>query len=247
MNIKSTLIASLSLLVLWEIGSLGLRTALLPDPIAVFRTFLLDLPKGLWWHILISSWRMLAGMAIAVVLGVPLGLWLGQSKKWDKIASPLVYVTYPVPKIVLLPIVLLFLGIGDTSKIFIISLILFYQVLVVVRDASIGIRPELIQSVRSLGARKRDLFRYVYLPACLPATLTALRVSTGTAIAVLYIAESFATRSGLGFYIMDTWQSLAYPQMYSAVVAMSLLGLTVYVGLDRLEKRMCGWVKAGAV
>jgi len=138
---------------------------------------------------------MLAGMAIAVIFGVPSACGWGRAKKWDKIASPLVYVTYPVPKIVLLPIVLLFLGIGDTSKIFMISLILFYQVLVVVRDASTGIRPELIQSVRSLGARRRHLFRYVYLPACLPATLTALRVSTGTAIAVLYIAESFATRS----------------------------------------------------
>jgi NitT/TauT family transport system permease protein len=115
---------------------------------------------------------------------------------------------------------------------------------VVVRDAAGGIRPELVLSVRSLGARRRQLYRYVYLPACLPAILTALRVSTGTAIAVLFFAESFATREGLGYYIIDTWASLSYTRMYAGVLAMSLLGLALYIGLDWLESRLCRWVKA---
>ena len=88
------------------------------------------------------------------------------------------------------------------------------------------LRPELIFSVRSLGAGRRALFRYVYLPASLPATLTALRVTTGTAIAVLFIAEQSLTRYGLGYYIVvETYQVLRYPEMYAGILAMSLLGL----------------------
>jgi NitT/TauT family transport system permease protein len=185
-------------------------------------------------------------MALAVVLGVPLGLGMGQDHRVLRLTAPLVYLTYPIPKIVFLPIVLLILGIGEASKIFLITLILFYQVLVVVRDAASAVRPELISSVRSLGARRRHIFRYVYLPASLPAIITSLRVSAGTAIAVLFFAESFATTTGLGYFIMvETWGRMAYTNMYAGVVAMSLLGLTIYIGLEVLETRLCGWLHAG--
>ncbi len=244
MTKRATLLALLLLLGLWEAGALAVRSPILPDPWSVTVAFVRELPRGLAWHTLISAWRVVASIVLAVALAAPLGLALGQMKKLDRLAAPLVYLTYPIPKIVLLPIVLLFLGLGDLSKIFIITLILFYQVLVVVRDAAGGIRPELVLSVRSLGARRRQLYRYVYLPACLPAILTALRVSTGTAIAVLFFAESFATREGLGYYIIDTWASLSYTRMYAGVLAMSLLGLALYIGLDWLESRLCRWVKA---
>ena len=243
MSKRGTLLALALLVAVWEAAALVVHVASLPDPLNVTLVFLRELPAGLAWHTLVSTWRVMVSIVIAVVLAVPLGLAMGQLKRLDGLVAPLVYLTYPIPKIVLLPIILLFLGLGDLSKIFIISLILFYQVLVVVRDAASGIRPELILSVRSLGARRRQLYRHVYLPACLPAILTALRVSTGTAIAVLFFAESFATRSGLGYYIIDTWASLSYPQMYAGVLAMSLLGLTLYVGLDWLENRLCRWVK----
>src|SRR5690606_28210055 len=108
-----------------------------------------------------------------------------------------VYILYPIPKIVFLPVVLLLLGIGNVSKIFLITLILWFQVLVVVRDHASGIRPELIHSVRSLGGGRRALFRFVYLPACLPAVLTAFRVSIRPALAVLFFDYSFASSSSL--------------------------------------------------
>ncbi|MBI4499150.1 MAG: ABC transporter permease [Chloroflexi bacterium] len=233
------------LLGLWQGAAMLVRSSILPVPGEVFLALASGLTGSLGWHILVSCWRMAAGTGLALLVGVPLGLLLGQSAGLRRWADPFIYVTYPVPKVVLLPIVLLFLGIGDASKIALIFLILLYQILVVVKDAAAGIRPELLLSVRSLGAGPWQLLRYVYLPACLPATITALRLSVGTAIAVLYIAESFATRSGLGYYIMDSWQSLSYQQMYSAVVAMSLVGLALYLGLDALEQRTCRWVKAG--
>ncbi|MBI2863045.1 MAG: ABC transporter permease [Chloroflexi bacterium] len=245
MSKRSVLLAVVVLLVAWQALALALRSSVLPDPAVVLAAFAGGLRGPLGIHIIVSGWRLVAGMILAVGSAVPLGLILGQSRRLDSLIAPLIYITYPVPKIVLLPVMVMLLGIGDVSKVCLIALILFFQILVVVRDASHSVRPELLYSVRSLGASKWQILRFVYIPACLPATLTALRVGTGTAVAVLYLAESFATRSGLGFYIMDTWQVFDYPMMYSAVVAMSAIGFTIYVLLDQLEKRVCHWVQAG--
>ena len=124
-------------------------------------------------------------------------------------------------------------------KVLLIALILFFQILVVVRDEAAALRPELVLSVRSLGAGRRALFRYVYIPASLPAVLTALRVSVGTAVAVLFIAETFATQAGLGYFIVvRTWGTLRYPQMYAGILAMSLLGLTLYFAIEALDRHV---------
>jgi NitT/TauT family transport system permease protein len=193
---------------------------------------------------LVSGGRVIASIALAIACAVPIGLSLGLSPTANRLAAPLIYLIYPIPKIVFLPIILLLLGIGNLSKIFVISLILFFQMLVVVRDEAANLRPELVASVRSLGAGRRALFRYVYMPACLPAVLTSLRVSIGTAIAVLFFAESFATTSGLGYYIIvETWGRLDYAEMYAGVVAMSILGLALYFTVDRLQQHMCPWLE----
>jgi NitT/TauT family transport system permease protein len=146
---------------------------------------------------------------------------------------------YPIPKIVFLPVLYVLVGITDLSKIGLITLIIFFQILVVVRDEASTLRPELILSVRSLGAGRRALFRYVYVPACLPAILTALRVSVGTAIAVLFIAEQSLTTYGLGYYIVvETYQVLRYTEMYAGIVAMGLLGILLFFLLYTLELRV---------
>jgi NitT/TauT family transport system permease protein len=230
----------------WLVSSgvlpLRARTNILPGPLEVFPVFLTELPTALGGHLLVSLWRVLASVALAVLLAVPAGLVMGQSRSLHRLFSPLIYLTYPVPKVVLVPIVVLFFGVGDLSKIVVITLILFFQILVLVRDAAANLRPELLQSVRSLGAGRRALFFYVYLPASLPAVLTALRVSVGIAVAVLYVAELYATRQGLGYYIFLQGSSLFnYPAMYAGIVAMALLGLGLYFAVDWLERRLCPW------
>ena len=244
---RRDLAASIALLLIgWQLLAWLVAREVLPGPAAVIRALVVELPRGLGRHFLVSAWRVVASVVISAALATPIGLILGQSPTLNRLFSPLIYILYPIPKIVFLPIVLLFLGIGDGSKIFIIALILFFQVLVVVRDAAGTLRPELIYSVRSLGAGRRALFRFVYLPATLPAALTALRVSVGIAIAVLFFAESFATQAGLGYYIIvETWGRMAYPEMYAGVLAMSALGMSLYLALDRLEQRLCAWVHAG--
>ncbi len=243
MKARQIVLATAFLAVLWQAAAMAVNASLLPGPGAALTALIRDLPRGLAHHFLVSGYRLALSMVIAALLATPLGLAIGQSPRWNGLMSPVIYLTYPVPKIVFLPIIMLFLGTGDSSKVFIISLILFFQILVVVRDACLGVRPELVQSVRSLGARRLELLRYVYFPACLPAVLTALRVSTGTAIAVLFLAETFATQSGLAYYItVEAWGRMAYPEMYAGVIALAILGLITYVLLDRLERRACEWM-----
>ncbi|MGD8474322.1 MAG: ABC transporter permease [Anaerolineae bacterium] len=245
MRKRDLLLATAGLLVFWQLASLAVNKSVLPPPWEVLRAFALELPQDLGMHMLVSGWRVVASIAIAVAFALPAGLGLGLSPSANRLAGPAIYLLYPIPKIVFLPVILLLLGIGNLSKIFVISLILFFQILVVVRDEAANLRPELIASVRSLGAGRRALFRFVYLPACLPAVLTSLRVSIGTAVAVLFFAESFATTSGLGYYIIvETWGRLAYAEMYAGVVGMSLLGLALYFIVDRLQRHMCPWLTA---
>lgn len=243
MRRRDLALASVALLLAWQLLSWVLRVDVLPGPWPVVQAFVAAIPRGLGRHFLVSAWRVSLSILLAMLTAVPAGLVLGQSRRLNQLFAPVVYILYPIPKIVFLPVILLLLGIGETSKVFIIFLILFFQILVVVRDQAAALRPELLYSVRSLGAGRRALFRFVYLPATVPAALTALRVSVGTAIAVLFFAETYATTAGLGYYIItDSWGRLAYPEMYAGVIAMSLLGLSLYFLVDRLERRLAPWM-----
>jgi len=235
--------AVLALLLLWQVSAWLVHRNILPAPWQVIQALTIELFHGeLALHFLASLWRVVASTALSIALAAPAGLLLGQSRRLNSLVSPLIYLLYPIPKVVFLPIILLFLGIGDTPKIAIIFLILFFQVLVLVRDQAAALRPELLLSVRSLGAGRRALFWYVYLPASLPAILTALRQSVGTAVAVLYIAELFATQKGLGYYIYFNGSTLFnYPAMYAGIIAMSVLGLGLYFSVDWLERKLCPW------
>lgn len=242
MKRRDLLLALVALLVLWQITSLIVNRPILPGPIEVVQTFIQDLGNGLAGHFMVSAWRVLASVFLAVILAAPAGLMLGQSERLNRLFSPVIYMLYPIPKVVLVPIILLLFGIGDLPKIIIIFLILFFQILVLVRDSAASIEPKTLLSVRSLGAGRRALFRYVYFPASLSAILTALRQSVGTAVAVLYVAELFATQKGLGYYIYLNGNTLFnYPAMYAGVLAMSILGLGLYFSVDLLERRLCRW------
>lgn len=241
---KQILWALVILLGLWQGLAMLVQMPILPSPYIVLTTLVKEIFQGkLAGHFLASFWRVFASTFLAILFAAPAGLILGQSKTIGKMAAPFIYLLYPIPKVVLLPVILLFLGIGDLSKIFIIFIILFFQILVLVRDQAAAIRPELIQSVRSLGAGRRALFRYVYLPASIPGILTALRQSIGTAVAVLYVAELFATQKGLGYYIYLNGSTMFnYPAMYAGVIAMSVLGLGLYFVVDAVERNLCPWL-----
>ena len=182
-------------------------------------------------------------MLLGSALAVPLGLVIGRSPRIDSVAAPLIFLTYPVPKIVFLPVLLVLLGIGSLPKIALITLIVFFQILVTARDAARAIPAGSVLSVRSLGADRAQVFRHVVVPAALPDVFTALRISTGTAIAVLFFSESIAGTDGIGYYNIDAWSRIAYTDMFAGIIAMAVLGVVLYELLELAEARVCRWTR----
>ena len=227
---------------IWYVAASLLDSNVLPDPLSVFQTLFQELTNGLVDHIIISSYRVITSIIISAFIGTAVGIAIGMNQRAYSISAPVIYLTYPIPKIVFLPLVLLFLGLGDVSKIFLISLILFFQVVLLVRDNVRAVSPELILSVKSLGAGTITMITRVYFPAALPGLFSALRISTGVAIAVLFFVESFGTQEGLGYYILiESWGRLAYEELYAGVLSMAALGLAIYYLLDASERYFCKW------
>ncbi len=241
-RIVRTLAAFAVVIIFWEAASLFVARPFLPLPALVFERLFFSLRNGtLLFHTIASGKRIFLSIVIALPAATALGLASGRSAKLDAFVSPFIYLLHPLPKVAFLPVIMLFFGLGDGAKIFLISVIIFGQILVAVRDASRAVSGALLDSVRSLGAGRLALIHHVVFPAVLPSILTALRVSLGTAIAVLFIAETFATESGLGWYIVDSWSRVDYIDMYTAIVSLSAFGFFCYLAVDAAELAFCSW------
>jgi len=230
------------IILFWWLLSLGIKSPAVPPPPEALKIFWYSMQGELLPHLGVSLYRVLASMFLATVIAVPSGIFLGKNPELDAKAAPLIYLTYPVPKVVFMPILLIVLGIGDISKIVLITLIAFYQILITTRDAAKNLEKEYVFSVKSLGAGAWDLYRHVYLPGCLPAILTSLRLGLGTAMAVLFLVETYATHKGIGFFIMDSLSRMNYEEMFAGIIAMGLMGLFLYLILDTVEKNLCAWI-----
>jgi len=228
----------------WALLAIAVDSPALPGPVSAITEFVTTFADQIAANLVVSTWRVVIAMAIGTLLGVPLGLLLGRSPRVDAIAAPLIFLTYPIPKVVFLPVLLVLLGLGDLSKIALITIIVFFQILVTARDAARAIPTASVVSVRSLGASRMQVFRHVVLPAALPEIFTALRIGTGTAVAVLFLAESIAGNNGLGYYIVDSWARIDYNAMFAGILGMALLGVVLYEALELAEARLCRWTRA---
>jgi NitT/TauT family transport system permease protein len=167
---------------------------------------------------------------------------MGYFPKADKVLSPLVYFTYPIPKIALLPIIMLLFGLGEGSKLIMIVLIIIFQIIITSRDAVKGIPPEIYRSLQSLGASKWQMFAEIIVPASLSHVLTATRLALGTAVSILFFTETFGTEYGMGYFIMDAWMRVNYLDMYAGIVILSFMGFCIFTAIDLIERRVCSWV-----
>jgi NitT/TauT family transport system permease protein len=132
-------------------------------------------------------------------------------------------------------------GIGEASKIIMIMLIVLFQVIVAARDAVKDIPKETYYSYSSLGASKGRIFKDIVLPASLSGLLTSIRIGLGTAISVLFFTETFGTKYGMGYFIMDSWMRVNYLEMYAGIVVLSIIGFLLFMLVDKLEDRVCRW------
>ena len=224
----------------WWLTALVLRSPAQPTPAETFPVlarYLVVLAPDF----VTSAYRVVVAIAIGTVLAVPLALVCARGRRLDALFAPVLYLMYPIPKVVLLPILLVLLGLADAPKIALIAITVFFQVLVAVRDAVRALSEDAVLSVRVLGAGRWDVYRHVVIPATMPAVFTSLRISAGTAIAVLFFAEAIAGSAGLGYFIMQSWAIVNYPRMFAGIIAMAGLGVVLYAAFDVAERCMTRW------
>lgn len=231
---------------LWFIAAVCMKTMALPGPLTVYGSLPKVFEQGFLGHLSASLYRVFLGLLISLIIGVIIGLVMGTSKKANRMLNPLIYFTYPIPKTALLPIVMILFGLGDNSKITLIVMITVFQVIVAVRDAVQNIDQGMYHIMKSLGASRGQMFYHVTFPAILPELLTNMRLSVGTALSILFFAENYGTKYGLGYYIQDCWMRLDYPAMYGGIILLSLVGFVLFISIDILEQAVCkgqnrGW------
>jgi len=238
-----SLYALLLIVAVWYLLYFTMDSAIISSPAAVIQVFLANFSSEILPHLLMSFYRITAAVAISLLLGVSIGLLTGMHSKIDRFLAPLIYLLYPIPKIAFLPVFMLLFGLGDLAKIILVIVIVIFQIIVTTRDGVRSIDSKYFASARSLGMDRFDIYRHLVLPAIFPGILTALRITIGTSIAVLFFAENFAVRYGIGYYIMNSWSMVNYLKMYSGIIAVSLLGFFLFKGIDLLEQRFCSWQK----
>ena len=234
--------AVLALLALWQLAALrGLPDYVL-SPFAIGRNFIAALGTSeLYADAWASLMRAIPGFAIGTVVGVALGLAAGIRKSFEEMLSPLVFLTYPVPKIVMLPVFMLWFGIGDLSKVLIIALACFYPSFI---NAFYGARATpriLVWSARNMGASEAQIFRRVVLPGALPLIFAGMRVALALSFIVMFATEMINARSGLGHLIREAENGLRFDLMYVALLAIAILGYAGDRLLRFLREKLLPW------
>ena len=240
--------ASLLLALLaWQLLSMRGLPEYVLGPVEILRHFASALgERELYENAGASLMRSLPGFAIGTLLGVALGLAAGVARSFDRMLSPAVFLTYPVPKIVMLPLFMLWFGIGDFSKILIIALACFYPAFISAYYGAKATPAILVWSGLNMGAGKRRIFFGVVVPNALPQILAGVRVSLALSFIVMFATEMINARSGLGYMIRVAENSLRFDLMYVSLLSIAILG---YAG-DRLlrlgRERALAWQEQGA-
>jgi ABC-type nitrate/sulfonate/bicarbonate transport system permease component len=237
------------------VASLGLWQLLwltgLPDfvlsPVEVARHFADALASGeLAAHVGSSLVRSVPGFALGTAGGIALGLAAGVARGLDQTISPVIFLTYPVPKVVLLPLFMLWFGIGDLSKILIIALACFYPAFVNAYYGARGTSRILAWSALNMGAGRWQVFRKVVLPSALPLVFAGIRVSLAVSFILLFSTEMINARSGLGFLIRQAEGSLRFDLMYVSIVTIAILGSASDRLLAAVRRRVLAWHESAA-
>jgi ABC-type nitrate/sulfonate/bicarbonate transport system permease component len=193
--------------------------------------------------ILASLSRVVQGFLLAALVGVAVGTAVGRSRRLEYLVEPTVELLRPIPPLAFLPMMVLWFGIGETSKVAFIAYAAFFPIFTTTVEGIKYVDPVLIRAAASLGASERDIFRYVVLPAALPNIITGLRIGFGLSFFVIVAAEFIAADSGLGFLINDARTFFLVANMLLGAAVIGAIGFIFNTLLRRLEARLLRWRK----
>ncbi|MBA3943829.1 MAG: 1,4-dihydroxy-2-naphthoate octaprenyltransferase [Herpetosiphonaceae bacterium] len=241
-----SVIGPLVLLLLWEAAvRFGwINRAFLPSPSEVFHSLGELIASGqLARDVSVSLIRIGAGFVLGALPAVGLGLLMGVSPVARALIQPFAAALYPVPKIALLPLIIVVLGLGETSKIATIAISVFFLVVLNVSASVLQVDNHYFEVARSFGARPRDLFWTVALPASLPGIMNSLKLGMGFALTLIVGVEFVGANEGIGWLIWNAYEVYAIDRMLAGLVVIALLGWLLTVALDELEYLLVPWQK----
>jgi ABC-type nitrate/sulfonate/bicarbonate transport system permease component len=236
--------ALLGLVVAWELFTrIGWVPALfLPSPLGVLQELIEMTASGqILVHVAASLRRLLLGFAVGAGAGISVGVAVGFFSLAEAVGQPLIAATFPIPKIALLPLLILWLGIGEASKVSVIALGVFFPMAI---NTSAGVRqadPLLVRAAVSFGAGRWSVIRKVVIPSALPMVFAGLKLGAGTALLLLVAAEMIGAESGIGFLVLQAGNLMQTTRLMVGIVVLSLLGVLSHWALAWVERLVIPW------
>jgi sulfonate transport system permease protein len=228
----------------WEVSARAgwLSSRVLPEPLAVLSAFWTLLSSGeLWQHVRISTWRAFTGLAIGGGLGLLLGLLTGSLRRAETLLDTTLQMVRNIPALALIPLVILWFGIDETAKLFLVAVGVFFPLYLNTFHGIRSVDPGLIEMARSYGVEGWALYRQVILPGALPSILVGLRFSLGLMWVLLIVAETISAQAGIGYMTMNAREFLQTDIVVVGIVLYALLGKAADVGAKGLERIGLRW------
>jgi taurine transport system permease protein len=238
----------LALLALWQLVTAAgwIPPLFLPPPAAVLAKFVKLSGEGfmdatLWQHAAASLGRVGLALALALATAIPLGLWMGLSPRARGIFDPLVEFYRPVPPLAYLPLIVIWFGIGELSKVLLIALAIFAPVVIATAGGVRATDETRLRAAQSFGATRAQLLRHVILPNAAPEILTGIRVGLGVGWSTLVAAELVAATRGLGFMVQSAAQFLNTDIVVLGILVIAVIAFALELGLRALQRRLVPW------
>ncbi len=234
----------LAILAVWELGSRSgfISPIALPAPSEAFGALVDLFQTGmLWKHLGASLYRLVVGWTLGSLLGIAVGLFIGLFSLARAGLLPLVSALFPVPKIALLPLFIIWFGIGEGSKVATILFGTFFPTVIATYGGVDNVDRNLIRMGQSFGMSWLSIVRKIILPGAMPAILSGFRISASIAIVLLVAAEMIGAEFGVGAYILMAGALFALDQLIAGMALLSLIGLIIAWLIGKLEKRLLSW------
>ncbi|TWC11613.1 MULTISPECIES: taurine ABC transporter permease TauC [unclassified Pseudomonas] len=238
----------ITLLVLWWVVTVSglVEPLFLPSPSAVLQKGWLLATSGymdatLWQHLGASLGRIGLGLLLAVLTAVPVGIAIGSSRIARGVLDPLIEFYRPIPPLAYLPLIVIWCGIGELSKVLLIYLAIFAPIAIATATGVRTVDPAKVRAAQSLGATPAQLIRHVILPSALPDILTGIRIGLGVGWSTLVAAELIAATSGLGFMVQSAAQFLVTDVVVLGILVIALIAFAMEMSLRALQHKLVPW------
>jgi NitT/TauT family transport system permease protein len=239
-----SVMSPVGLMLAWEFAAQlhFIDTRFFPAPSAIIVVLIRMAGTGeLSENVLISLQRLGLGFLLGGIPGLVLGIVMGISRPIRALVDPLIAATYPIPKSSILPLILLIFGLGESSKIVMVAIGVFYPVAINATAGVLQINPIYLDVGKSFKASRWDTFRTIALPGALPFVMTGVKLGAGLALILIAVAEMVGAKSGIGFMIWSAWETFAVAKMYVGLFVIAIIGFALSLVLNEVERWVIRW------